>query len=185
MRASTDSCAEPTIMPHTLAMARHLRATGVTRMLVRYVANPLAAVNGPFSESRVTRSGATRTPFLENFAVDDHGMLLAVATCASTARWSFLRSAAGVNGATLQENAPEASCRLVFRCDVSPIFQSRGPVEDDGNGRGLSLGASEFVVIRKRFPSAVPRRKRGRVSGFITSTPTLLLLAYFEGAEAC
>jgi hypothetical protein len=32
------------------------------------------------------------------------------------------RSPAGVNGATFQENAPEASCRLVFRCDVSPIF---------------------------------------------------------------
>jgi hypothetical protein len=29
---------------------------------------------------------------LENFAVDDHGMLLAVATCASTARWGFLRA---------------------------------------------------------------------------------------------
>jgi hypothetical protein len=39
--------------------------------------------------------------FLENFAVDDHGMLLAVATCAST-----VRSTAGVNGATLQEDAP-------------------------------------------------------------------------------
>ena len=43
-------------------------------------------------EWRVTRSGATRTPFLENFAVDDHRMLLAVATCASTARWSFFRA---------------------------------------------------------------------------------------------
>jgi hypothetical protein len=32
------------------------------------------------------------TPFLENFAVDDHGMLLAVATRAATARWSFLRA---------------------------------------------------------------------------------------------
>ncbi len=31
-------------------------------------------------------------PFLENFAVDDHGMLLAVVSCASTARWSFLRA---------------------------------------------------------------------------------------------
>ncbi len=61
-------------------------------------------------------------------SVDDHGMLLAVATCASTARWSFLvRSPAGVNGATLQENAPEASCRLVFRCDVSPIFSVPRP----------------------------------------------------------
>ena len=62
----------------------------------------------------------------------------------------FVRSPAGVNGATLQENTL----------------------------------ASEFVVIRKRFPSAVHRRKGGRVSGFMASTPTLLLLAYFEGAEA-
>jgi len=39
----------------------------------------------------------------------------------------FVRSPAGVNGATLQENAPEASCRLVFRCDVSPIFSVPRP----------------------------------------------------------
>ncbi len=44
------------------------------------------------SEWRVTRSGATRTQLLENFAVDDHGMLLAVTTCASTGRWGFLRA---------------------------------------------------------------------------------------------
>ena len=39
----------------------------------------------------------------------------------------FVRSPAGVNGATLQENAPEASCRLVFRCDVSPVFSVPRP----------------------------------------------------------
>jgi len=68
----------------------------------------------------------------------------------------FVRSPAGVNGATLQENAPEASCRLVFRCDVSPIFSvPRGPVEDDGNGRGLSLaglgicGHQEALPVRR------------------------------------
>ena len=35
--------------------------------------------------------GVLRRPhYIED--VDDHGMLLAVATCASTARWSFLRA---------------------------------------------------------------------------------------------
>ena len=36
----------------------------------------------------------------------------------------FVRSPAGVNGATLQENAPEASCRVVFRCDGLAYFFS-------------------------------------------------------------
>ena len=43
----------------------------------------------------------------------------------------FVRSPAGANGATLQENAPEASCRLVFRCLAyffSPAAQLRTTV---------------------------------------------------------
>jgi hypothetical protein len=67
----------------------------------------------------------------------------------------FVRSPAGVNGATLQENAPEASSRLVFRLTSRLFFQSRGPVEDDGNGRGLSLadlgicGHQEALPVRR------------------------------------
>jgi hypothetical protein len=48
----------------------------------------------------------------------------------------FVRSPAGVNGATLQENAPEASVGWSFAVTSRLFFQSRGPVEDDGNGRG-------------------------------------------------
>src|SRR5580700_6562648 len=90
------------------------------------------------------------------FSVDDHGMLLAVATCASTARWSFLRAlTCRRERRNFTRNGPEASCRLVFRCDVSPIFSVRGPVEDDGNGRGLSLaglgicGHQEALPVRR------------------------------------
>ena len=67
----------------------------------------------------------------------------------------FVRSPAGVDGATLQENAPEASSRLVFRCNSRLFFQSRSPVEDDGNGRGLSLaglgicGHQEALPVRR------------------------------------
>ena len=87
-------------------------------------------------------------------------MLLAVATCASTARWSFFRALTCRRElATLQENAPEASCRLVFRCDVSPIFQSRGPVEDDGDGRGSvlvnSLESLGFLSVFKAYHQIV------------------------------
>ena len=97
-----------------------------------------------------------------------------------------MRSPAGVNGATLQENAPEASCRVVFRCDgLAYFFSPAAQLRTTVTGADPPSLASEFVVIRKRFPSAVHRRKRGRVSGFMAQTPTLLLLAYFEGAEAC
>jgi len=49
------------------------------------------------------------------------------------------------------QNAPEASCRLSFAVTSRLFFQSRGPVEDDGNGPRTLLAGLEFVVIRKRF----------------------------------
>ncbi len=51
----------------------------------------------------------------------------------------FVRSPAGVNGATLQENARRRVPGWPFAVTSRLVFQSRGPVEDDGNGRGLSL----------------------------------------------
>ena len=67
----------------------------------------------------------------------------------------FVRSPAGVKRRNFTRKCPEASCRLVFHCDISPIFQSRGPVEDDGNGRGRSLdglgicGHQEALPVRR------------------------------------
>jgi hypothetical protein len=107
-------------------------------------------------------------------------MLLAVATCASTARWSFLRTlTCGVNGATLQENAPEASCRLVFR------WQSRGPVEDDGNGHGLSFAGLGICGHQEALPSPYIVGKEGESRDSWRRRVPSFLLAYMEGAEAC
>ena len=51
------------------------------------------AIGAALYESRVTHpEWCNENVVLENFAVDDHVMLLAVATCASTARWSFRRA---------------------------------------------------------------------------------------------
>ena len=55
------------------------------------------------------------------------------------------------------------SFTVTSRLFFSPAVQLRTTV----TGADTRSLASEFLVIRKRFPSAVHRRKRGRVSGFI------------------
>ena len=63
----------------------------------------------------------------------------------------FVRSPAGANGATLQENAPEASCRLVFRC-LAYFFSPAAQLRTTVTGADSPSLASEFVVVTKRFP---------------------------------
>jgi hypothetical protein len=73
------------------------------------------------------------------------------------------------------------SFAVTSRLFFSPAAQLRTTV----TGVDSPSLASEFVVIRKRVPFAVHGRKKGRVSGLMAHTPTLLLLAYFESAAAC
>lgn len=67
----------------------------------------------------------------------------------------FVRSPVGVNGATLQENARRRVVGWSFAVTSRLFFHSRGPVGDDGNGRGLSLaglgicGHQEALPVRR------------------------------------